>query len=80
VGEIPARAYLLKNKAEFKSIIYATFISSFSQLLITLLIGLLGIVYALNFIDIHLATSFIVIITMAITILFLMFVFLNINF
>ena len=79
IGEIPARAYLLKNTVPIaigiKKNIYATFISSFSQLLITLLMGLLGVIYTLNLIDIHLSNTFIVILTILITLLFLMFIF-----
>lgn len=75
IGEIPARAYLLKNPECLKKNVYATFISSFSQLLITLLIGLLGIIYTLNLIDIHLSNTFILILTNLITLLFLMFIF-----
>ena len=79
IGEIPARAYLLKNKVPIaigiKKNVYATFISSFSQLLITLIMGLLGVIYTLNLIDIHLSNTFIVILTILITLLFLMFIF-----
>lgn len=79
IGEIPARAYLLKNTVPIsigiKKNIYATFISSFSQLLITLLMGFLGVIYTLNLIDIHLSNTFIVILTILITLLFLMFIF-----
>ena len=75
IGEIPARAYLLNNSKHLKKNVYATFISSFSQLLVTLLIGLLGVIYTLNLIDIHLSNTFIIILTISITLLFLMFIF-----
>jgi len=75
IGEIPARAYLLKNPKCLKKNVYATFISSFSQLLVTLLIGLLGIIYTLNLINVYLSNTFIVILTILITLLFLMFIF-----
>lgn len=77
VGEIPARAYLLNNPVHLKSIVYVTVISSFSQLIVTLMIGLLGVVYTLSLIDIHLSGTFIVFITCLTILLFLMFIFSN---
>jgi hypothetical protein len=75
IGEIPARAYLLNSKEHVKSTMYATFISSSSQLLLTLLIGLFGVIFTLNLIDIHLSNTFIVILSISISLLFLMFIF-----
>lgn len=78
IGEIPARAYLLKNTVPIaigiKQNVYATFISSFSQLIITLLVGLLGVVYTLDLIDIQLSSTFIIIVTISILLLFLLFI------
>ena len=74
IGEIPVRAYLLKNPECLKQNVYATFISSFSQLLITLLVGLLGVVYTLDLIDIQLSSIFIIIVTISILLLFLLFI------
>lgn len=77
IGEIPARAFLLNNSKYLKQNVYATFVSSFSQLLITLLVGMLGVIYTLGLIDIQLSGTIIMIITILILLLFILFIFLE---
>jgi uncharacterized membrane protein YbhN (UPF0104 family) len=48
IGEIPFRALLL-SRTDFKDLTLKTFVSSFSQLTITLLAGLLGVIYFTKF-------------------------------
>lgn len=77
IGEIPVRAYLLNNTAQLKENIYATFISSLAQLLITLLFGMLGVVFTLNLIDIELSKTVLIFLTIFIGLLFLTFIYSN---
>jgi uncharacterized protein (TIRG00374 family) len=47
IGEIPSRALLL-NKNSFKEITLKTLVASFSQVLITFLLGVIGLVFTIN--------------------------------
>jgi uncharacterized membrane protein YbhN (UPF0104 family) len=51
VGEIPARAYLLKQ------LVYYTFIGSYAQLLLTWIMGLIGLYFTLSLIDIDISLN-----------------------
>lgn len=57
VGEIPARAYLLGNKSTLKYTIYGTFMGAFSQMIITVVFGVCGIFFTLNWLNIILPKS-----------------------
>jgi len=77
VGEIPARAFLL-NRINFKVITLKTSVSSFSQVLITLLLGVVGAVFTLHhFSNIH--HSLIWIITLSFGLLFLLLIYFKTN-
>ncbi len=43
VGEIPARAFLLKDDANFKQLTYITFVGAYAQLMITIFMGIIGL-------------------------------------
>ena len=75
VGEIPARAYLLNDKENLNKLIYATFIGSFTQLLVTVFFGTVGVFYSMVWFDIYLSESVLVslIIFLLILIALLMF-------
>lgn len=77
VGEIPARAYLLNDKETLKKTIYATFIGSFSQLLITVLFGVSGLFFTLNWFDIYLPKSVLMLVVGFVIALFFAFFFSN---
>lgn len=45
IGEIPARVFLLSNKTHKKKLLTATFIGAFSQVLITIITGLIAVYF-----------------------------------
>lgn len=51
VGEIPGRVILLNNTESRKDLIWLTSIGAFSQLLITVLIGIVGLYFSNNYIE-----------------------------
>jgi uncharacterized membrane protein YbhN (UPF0104 family) len=57
VGEIPARAYLLNDKENLKQLVYYTFIGSYAQLLLTWIMGLIGLYFTLSLIDIDISLN-----------------------
>ncbi len=73
IGEIPARALLL-NKSLFKELTLKTVVSSFSQVLITMLLGVVGFILTIqkNTIVIH-PTLWIVFLTSGVIILFMIY-------
>lgn len=64
VGEIPARAYLLNDKENLKHLIYYTFIGSYAQLLITWLMGSIGLYFTLSLIEINIPSSSLLILSL----------------
>ncbi|MGB0888018.1 MAG: lysylphosphatidylglycerol synthase domain-containing protein [Vicingaceae bacterium] len=69
IGEIPARALLL-NKNNFKEITVKTAVASFSQLLITLLVGIIGL--CLTFQNFNQFSNLLYLLPLLIIILFLL--------
>jgi len=57
VGEIPARAYLLNDKENLKQLVYYTFIGSYAQLLLTWMMGSVGLYFTLSLIDIDISLN-----------------------
>ncbi|PCJ24420.1 MAG: hypothetical protein COA97_09890 [Flavobacteriales bacterium] len=72
VGEIPARALLL-NTDLFKEITLKTAVSSFSQVLITLLLGIVGLILTYHFFNFFNPISLIAILTLGLIILLLIY-------
>lgn len=77
VGEIPARAYLLNDKDNLSKLIYATFIGSFTQLLVTIFFGTVGVFYSMVWFDIYLSDSILITLIIFILILLLLLMFSN---
>lgn len=74
VGEIPARAFLVGDKENMGKLVYSTLIGSFTQLIITIFLGTIGIIFTLNWFDVYfsktLLTSFVIVVLSLFTILF----------
>jgi len=73
VGEIPARAYLLNDKENLKHLIYYTFIGSYAQLLLTCLLGSVGLYFTLSLINLNIPFSSLMVIILLGTLLVVAF-------
>lgn len=60
IGEIPARALLL-NKNKLTELILKTIVSSYSQLLITLFLGSISLVFTINYFKLAFSSTFIIV-------------------
>jgi uncharacterized membrane protein YbhN (UPF0104 family) len=77
VGEIPARAMIL-NKSKFKELTLRTIITSYSQLLITILMGCIGFILTINQFALKI-NSWYIIIGVSIVLIFLFLIYFKIN-
>ncbi len=77
VGEIPARAFLVGSKGNMGKLVYSTFIGSFSQLLITIFLGTIGIIFTLNWFDIYISNALLTTLVIVLILLFFVLFFSN---
>lgn len=74
IGEIPARVFLLNQTESNKTLIGLTTLSSFFQLLCTLLFGAIGLFYTYSFFESYFSSNFWVYFLITVAIVFILFV------
>ncbi len=75
VGEIPGRVFLLNTNEKNKDLVWLTTLGAFSQLLITVLIGILGLYFTINYFEMYYSNYLVIALLVCVLLLSLFFVF-----